>query len=277
MSYGTLHWNDWYRAKNWVGDMDRFTWEGRNFTDYLWSAMRKLEADILSGRLFQEVTQLYKANPPLAPNGYDIGYAAMLLRDGKLRFGPQARAPFPPAPLTIHGGNLNLAGLWGQYPGAGYSIFINFGHDTSANTANNSTNGLFQYADANPDLFSKDDVGRLRLEILVGATVIHEIMHLEGASHGLSPGELNEPDIASHPYNRTLPEVAGQAFGEIYFPNNFFFLANGSNKTPAIRCGTSKKKNATDSDFQSKEDLDYYLSQIEDDESKQLSVFDLPS
>lgn len=223
MSNGTIEWDDWERADNWEPDMDHFRWNGRPFTAYLVDAMRKIELHILSGRIFNEAVTLVEAHSPI---GFDLQDMIRLLRDGEFPFTPQR-------PLVIHGGNNGLAGYWGFWNG-GRSIQINFGYDISSPNPDASTDGLFQYADRSPTSFPQNSSGSLRLEVLIGATILHEIMHVVGFHHGDPPS--GSADTPSHEYNRTLPEVVGQAFGNIYF-SDFHFL-NGGGNLPHCICRT---------------------------------------
>lgn len=216
MSKGTLHWNDWFRSNGARRNMPLVDFAGVPYDAIFIDGMRAIEREIPSGRLFLEVEKLIAANIPV---GFSRRDAERLLYYGQFSFGDGTtlgRLEFQGPDLPEDKDN------WGAVQKGSTRIRINY-------------RNLINFANTNPSIFPKNNRGVRRLAILSGSVAIHEVMHVEGFHHGADrpQGADNTP---SHPYNRTLNAIAGQALGNIYF-SDFIFL-QGHAVLPNIVCGT---------------------------------------
>ncbi len=222
---GTLGWDEWFRGVNWRTpfDLARFV-EGdasTSFTALLHEAMRRIEREIPSGRIHHQANLITNN---IGAVGFDGADMRRLLADGHFRFDEEY-------PLWIHGPTrqdvedrnfasapycrYNWRGQFGCYTSPGYRhggpIHLNY-------------DVLFAHGRRN---FRGD---RGRMIAFIGGTVLHEVMHLDGFQH---VDDTNDPR-----YDASLPEVAGQAFVNLYYPGMTFLTGGGRLRT---KCGVESR------------------------------------
>ena len=218
MSQGTLHWDDWYRSDGCRYHMDRNSFAGVAFTSIFYDAMRSIEAEIPAGRVYAEAAKIVNlgASPSLpVPFNFDPADADRLLRQG--RFNLPKRIPVGGTWLSLRlrfeGPDLpEDADSWGSAPIGMPHVNVNF----------------YKLMDVANTRYGQTADGLRRLVVLTGGLVLHEVMHTEGFDH---------PDSVTHAqYNETLPEVAGQAFVNIFYPGMAFLVGD---ENPHFRCTRS--------------------------------------
>jgi|GEM_PF-5511538 len=199
-----IDWNDWNRSDGCKYHMDRTSFNNVSFTNIFYTAMHHLQDSFRRPSGSGESLLWGKFKPlmdTLGTWGFDKSEAPRRINEGKFNFKWGKSEPM----IEFQGPTLPSTD-WGVYRGKDerglHIIEINFYQ-------------LVDFANRNPIRFPRNNTGVFELAILTGAVVLHEMLHAEGYSH-VDYDPNNDPPNSD--YNRSFPEMAGQAFGEVYIP-----------------------------------------------------------
>lgn len=209
-----LRWGQWIRSEGCRYHMDRNGYQGQLFSGIFWDAMKLVFTDesdkpglISQGRVMAEAENILQNRDPIGFTKQDM---EKMLYYGDYKFSASYQILITGPSLPEHANSYGAAEINGSH------IWFNFYN-------------LIGLANAQ---FGGGPRGVDRLVYFTGGVMLHEIMHLQGFRH--MHREDPNPD---HPYNRTLPALAGYsviACGPS--PTDATFLT--SDATPNIRCAT---------------------------------------
>jgi hypothetical protein len=232
----TIAMTDWQIDPVWVTQMNAVTFNGNTFTAILQAAMQRL-INSFGQDLLDEATVLINANAQTPQFPFGATEMNLYLRDGEFKYNRFFTPPNPPAPgniaipifddpLVIEGPTPTMgSNINGQAGINGGRIALNFPV-------------ILAFAVADPSLFPANNQGQARLEVLIGKTILHEMMHNHGFRHPVRPaGAYNPVDQ----YWRTFPEVSEQAYfrlNQVLFPSLGTILNLSGNVSGLGECGT---------------------------------------
>lgn len=232
-------WPEVFRQDGWLGSwvyafgdgavaaFQGSNWNGRTFDQIISNSIVQLN-QTLGQQLLANARALCSANPPVNNIFTDADMVRMLV-DAKYSYGG-----WPPVPPDVLAIPMYPVVFRHAEPGtavttSGYAIVG--GHEIWINPAS-----FINAANAFSALFTNNQVGQTRMEVIVGKTILHEVIHTQGFDHPNHPGTTYNP---SDPYWRTLPETAEQAYFLIHsalFPG-FGTIHNISGPTASMQCG----------------------------------------
>lgn len=199
--------------------MDRNSFAGTSFSTIFWSAMRKVFTNensdpgmIEKGEIWQQVEQIidWNTTSSRSPIGFSRDAAERILYFGDF-------------------GNLKLS-----IEGPDIPEDINFYAKATLNRGRIWFN-FYKMINAANSAFPKNSRGVDMLVYWTGAVMLHEVMHCMGFSHAARVD--NDP---THPYNRTLPQVAYRAvLGASPYAGQILFLTPGGTQIRPMFCGTN--------------------------------------
>jgi hypothetical protein len=222
-----LEWDDWKRAPNWISEMDSVIFGGMNFTvGILWPAMRRLCASLQNGSVFAQGQQIVAANAPI---GFSNDNLVACLKDGQFMY----RHGFPGILLEIHGIELNdpdFKAVFGRGDMGKNRIYLNFHRIIEWSQEAAQGGGYPQNA-----------IGQVRLDVVVGSVVLHEVLHNHKFDHPAYPHIDYDP---THPYFRSFPEVAEAAYlrahADVFQDSSPPLGLTSKSGTAPLVCGTHR-------------------------------------
>jgi hypothetical protein len=220
----------------WLSQFLAVTFNGKTMEDLLHLTMLRI-INSFGEPLRLQANHLTNANAPVANYLFTGDHMRKYLRDGEFKYNQTRSIHIPLAGnditfttprLLISGPMPDLVadGSYGRAPINGSSLEINY--------------ILFlERARDNPALFPEDQTGQERLEVVMGKTILHEMIHNEGHTHPSRSafGAYNPSDV----YWRTFPEVCEQAFFNLFRDDLFPGTTTISNLVGVAeddKCGT---------------------------------------
>jgi hypothetical protein len=224
--------NDWIIDPAWLGQMNAAVWNGRTFSAILQASMQRLISSFAEP-LRHEANVLTNANAPVVQYVFDGNQMARHLRDGHFKYNQLAEL----RPIAINVPTPQLV-VRGPRPG-NVGTTINGRAGINKDWIEINFPRLIGFANGNPGWFPNNAIGDARLEVIVGKTMLHEMMHNHGFQHPDHPGTAYNP---AEVYWRTFPEVAEQAYfrlNQALFPGLNTILNLTGNRNDTGYCGTN--------------------------------------
>jgi hypothetical protein len=227
--------SSWVIDPVWVPQMNAAVFNGSTFTAILQAAMQSL-INSFGQRLLNEANVLTNANPPTQQFPFNTAHMENLLRDGKFKYNQYPEPVVAPGTIAISIPTPQLIIRGPRPTDVGTSVNGRAGINEDWIELNFPR--LLSFVASDPTLFPNNAQGQARLEVLVGKTILHEMMHNHGFSHPERPAGTYNPADA---YWRTLPEVSEQAYlrlNQAQFPSMATVLNLTSADLGLGRCGT---------------------------------------
>lgn len=204
--------SDYKLDSNWLAQFRAMKFNGKTMEDILHLTMLRI-INSFGEPLRHQANLLTNAHSPVKDYIFYKGDMERYLRDGLFKYNQQYTIKIPArygGDIVARTPRLLVSGPMpdlveerknGRAPVHGSSLEINYIL-------------FFERAHDNPTLFPEDQVGQERLEVVMGKTILHEMIHNAGYDHPDRSqfGAYNPADV----YWRTFPEVCEQAFFNLY-------------------------------------------------------------
>lgn len=225
----------WHIDPAWLPQMNAATFNGNTFTAILQTAMERLISSC-GEPLRAEANALTDANGPTPQfpfTGHDM---ASFLRYREFKYNQTYDPPVQPGTIAISTTTPRLV-IRGPRP-SDVGSMVNGRAGIGEDWIELNFPRLLAVVTADPILFPINAQGQARLEVLIGKTVLHEMMHNHGFRHPDRPAGAYNP---THQYWRTFPEVAEQAYfrlNQALFPSLLTVLNLTGSDSGLGQCGT---------------------------------------